>query len=144
MNFAGQHIAVLGAARSGLAAARLAAKHGASVTLFDEGDPVKLAKNVEAAKADGLNVVVGDEAKAVVIHKGDFQLAILSPGLDANWPLPKKFSDAGTPLTGEMEFGFMLTDMAMVAITGTNGKSTTTQLAEHHAQRLRSSLRALR
>lgn len=128
MNFAGQHIAVLGAARSGLAAARLAAKHGARVTLFDEGDPAKLAKNIDAAKADGLNVVIGDAAKAIVISKGEYQLAILSPGLDVNWPLPKKFSDAGTVLTGEMEFGFTLTDMAMVAITGTNGKSTTTEL----------------
>lgn len=128
MNFAGQHIAVLGAARSGLAAARLAVKHGARVTLFDEGEPVKLAKNIDSAKADGLNVVVGDEAKSVVISSSEYQLAILSPGLDVNWPLPKKFSDVGVPLTGEIEFGFTLTDMAMIAITGTNGKSTTTEL----------------
>jgi UDP-N-acetylmuramoylalanine--D-glutamate ligase len=126
--FSGQHIAVLGAARSGLAAARLAARHGARVTLFDEGDPAKLAKNIDAAKADGLHVVAGDEAKAVIISPGEYQLAILSPGLDVSWPLPKKFSDVGVPLTGEMEFGFTLTDMAMIAITGTNGKSTTTEL----------------
>lgn len=128
MDFAGQHIAVLGAARSGLGAARLAAEHGAKVTLVDEGDPAKLAKAAEAARKEGLNILLGDDAKALVVNPEDFQLAILSPGFDVHWPLPKKFSDAGTKLTGEMEFACSLTGMDQVAITGTNGKSTTTEL----------------
>ena len=128
MSFNGQHFAILGAARSGLGAARLAAKNGAKVTLIDEGNPVKLSRAVETAKADGFGILLGDEAKALQVHPGDFQLAILSPGLDVNWPLPKKFSDAGTKLTGEMEFASTLTRMEMTAITGTNGKSTTTEL----------------
>ncbi len=128
MSLAGQHIAILGAARSGLGAARLAAKQGAKVTLFDEGDPAKLAHAAEVAKAAGFGLVLGAEAKALVATPGEYQLAILSPGLDVNWPLPKKFSDAGVPLTGEMEFACASTTMEMTAITGTNGKSTTTEL----------------
>lgn len=128
MKFAGQHFAVLGAARSGLAAARLAAMHGAHVTIFDEGDPGRLLKNVDIAKALGFQTVIGDDARRCSIVQGDYDLAILSPGFDVNWPLPTKFSNADVPLTGEMEFGFTLTDMPMVAITGTNGKSTTTEL----------------
>jgi len=128
MKFAGQHFAVLGAARSGLAAARLAARNGARVTVFDEGDPAKLAASIQAAHALGFKTVIGEEASRCTLAEGEYDLAILSPGFDVNWPLPAKFSAAQVPLTGEMEFGFTLTHLPMVAITGTNGKSTTTEL----------------
>ncbi len=128
MRFAFQHFAILGAARSGLAAARLAARNGAKVTLFDEGDPAKLATSIAAAQAEGFTIIVGQDAKDFAPDMGDFDLAILSPGFDVAWPLPAKFSAAGTPLTGEMEFGFTLNTTPIIAITGTNGKSTTTEL----------------
>ncbi|MFN0080358.1 MAG: UDP-N-acetylmuramoyl-L-alanine--D-glutamate ligase [Prosthecobacter sp.] len=120
MKFASQRFAILGAGRSGLGAARLARMHGADVTVFDEGDK---AKQVEDFKC-----VLGQAARDLVVKPGDFDLVIISPGLDEHWPLPKKFTDAGTPLVGETEFAFNLTDMPMVAITGTNGKSTCTEL----------------
>lgn len=119
--FDGQHFAIIGAGRSGLGAARLARLHGAQATIFDEGDPAKI-------KTDEFPAVLGAAAKNFEVKKGAFHLAIISPGLDAGWPLPKKFTDAGVPLTGEMEFGFTLTDVPMVGITGTNGKSTCTEL----------------
>ena len=115
-----QRFAVLGAGRSGLGAARLARLHGAEVTIFDEGDK---AKPVEDFKC-----VLGQVARDLVVKAGDFDLVIISPGLDEHWPLPAKFTAAGVPLVGETEFGFNLTDMPMVAITGTNGKSTCTEL----------------
>jgi UDP-N-acetylmuramoylalanine--D-glutamate ligase len=123
-----QNIAVLGAARSGIAAARLALRDGAQVTVFDEGDPAKLTSAVSAAAQYGFKLVLGDDARNMVIAEAEFDLAILSPGFDVNWPLPTKFSYANVPLTGELEFGFTHTDMPMIAITGTNGKSTTTEL----------------
>ena len=128
MPFSGQHFAILGAARSGLGAARLAARNGAKVTLVDEGDPSRFGNAIATADAEGFNILLGDQARSLAVKPGEFQLAILSPGLDVNWPLPKKFSDAGTKLTGEMEFASTLTHMEMTAITGTNGKSTTTEL----------------
>ena len=120
MKFASQRFAILGAGRSGLGAARLARMHGADVTIFDEGDK---AKQVEDFKC-----VLGQSARDLVVKPGDFDLVIISPGLDEHWPLPKKFTDAGVPLVGETEFAFNLTDMPMAAITGTNGKSTCTEL----------------
>ena len=120
MRFASQHFAILGAGRSGLGAARLARLHGAEVTIFDEGDK---AKPVEDFKC-----VLGQPARDLVVKPGEFQQVIISPGLDEHWPLPKKFTDAGVPLVGETEFAFHLTDMPMAAITGTNGKSTCTEL----------------
>jgi len=129
--FAGQHFAILGAGRSGLGAARLARLRGAEVTVFDEGDPVKIKGALENLAAEGFRSVSGQAARDLVVHPGDFQRVIISPGLDAGWPLPKKFTDAGVPLVGEMEFAFQLTDLPLVGITGTNGKSTCTELIAH-------------
>lgn len=120
MKFASQHFAILGAGRSGLGAARLARLHGAAVTIFDEGDKAK--------PVEDFPCVLGQPARDLVVKPGDFDLVIISPGLDEHWPLPKKFTDAGVPLVGETEFAFNLTDMPMAAITGTNGKSTCTEL----------------
>ncbi|MBN8422634.1 MAG: UDP-N-acetylmuramoyl-L-alanine--D-glutamate ligase [Verrucomicrobia bacterium] len=120
MRFASQHIAILGAGRSGLGAARLARLHGAEVTIFDEGEKAK--------PVEDFNCVLGQAARDLVVKPGEFQQVIISPGLDEHWPLPKKFTDAGVPLVGETEFAFHLTDMPMAAITGTNGKSTCTEL----------------
>lgn len=123
----GQSIAVLGAGRSGLGAARLARLLGADVTVFDEGDPVKLAAAIGKLEEENLRVVCGDTAKALQVSAGDFDLVVISPGLDEHWPLPAKFTSAGIPLVGETEFAFQHTDMEMVAITGTNGKTTCTE-----------------
>lgn len=130
-SFQGQHFAILGAGRSGLGAARLARLHGAGVTVLDEGDPVKIQAALDRLHAEGFQTVSGRDAAEFAVTPGLFQRVIISPGLDAGWPLPKKFTDAGVPLEGEMEFAFNLTDMPMVGITGTNGKSTCTELIAH-------------
>lgn len=119
--FDGQNFAIIGAGRSGLGAAKLASMHGAKATIFDEGDPAKI-------KTAGFPAVLGDAAKSLVVKPGEYDLAILSPGLDAGWPLPKKFTDAGVPIVAEIEFGFSMTDVPMIGITGTNGKSTCTEI----------------
>lgn len=119
--FDGQNFAIIGAGRSGLGAAKLASMHGAKATIFDEGDPAK-------TKTGGFPSVLGDAAKSLAVKPGEYDLAILSPGLDAGWPLPKKFTDAGVPIVAEIEFGFSMTDMPMIGITGTNGKSTCTEI----------------
>lgn len=130
-SFPGQHFAILGAGRSGLGAARLARLHGACVTVLDEGDPVKIQAALDRLHAEGFQTVSGRDAAEFAVTPDLFQRVIISPGLDAGWPLPKKFTDAGVPLEGEMEFAFNLTDMPMVGITGTNGKSTCTELIAH-------------
>lgn len=129
--FTGQHFAILGAGRSGLGAARLARMHGADVTVFDEGDPVKIQGALDKLHAESFRTISGKEARDLLVEPGKYQRVIISPGLDAGWPLPKKFTDAGVPLEGEMEFAFNLTDMPMISITGTNGKSTCTELIAH-------------
>ena len=59
----------------------------------------------------------------------DFDFVIASPGIDPSWPISSQFLDAGVQVISEVEFGFQNTDLPVVAITGTNGKTTTTELA---------------
>src|SRR3954464_4035738 len=104
MDLHGQHIAILGAGRSGLGAAKLARKHGATCAVFDEGDPAKLAKAIADLNAAGFDCSIGLEKAKAAVAESHFDLCVTSPGLDAAWPLPRVFTDAGVPLIGEMEF----------------------------------------
>jgi UDP-N-acetylmuramoylalanine--D-glutamate ligase len=125
-------IAVLGAGSSGLAASRLAKKKGFThVVIFDEASEEKLSGVLKVIKEEGLEAVVGEAAKNLKVNPGDFDLVIISPGLDVNWELPKKFTQAGVKLIGEMEFAFQYNKAVLIAITGTNGKSTCTEMIAH-------------
>ena len=131
MDLTGKHLAILGAGRSGLGAARLALKLGAGAVVFDEGDAAKLQASVQALAKEGVACVCGLEAAQRAVKETGFDLCVLSPGLDAGWPLPRLFTDAGVPLMGELEFGWRpLRHIPMVGITGTNGKTTATELIE--------------
>lgn len=128
MNLKGKNVAVLGAGGSGLAATALALGCGATVAAFDSGSPEKLAPAV--AKFAGLGVVLttGD---AALSPDRKFDLAVISPGIDENWPLGKVFQEAAGELIGELELAWRLSDVPVIAITGTNGKTTTTGLIAH-------------
>lgn len=131
MDLTGQKIAILGAGKSGLGAAKLALKLGATPVVFDDGDPKKLEKAVSDLQREGIASVIGLEEARAASRTHRFDLAVISPGLDASWPLPRIFFNAGVPLIGEMEFAWReLKDTPVVAITGTNGKTTTTELLE--------------
>ncbi len=128
LEITGKQVAILGAGRSGLGAARLARKLGATPVIFDDGDPVKLQSTFANLNVEGFATVNGlSEAKAAIAEKG-FDLVVTSPGIDASWPLPRLFTESGVPLIGEIEFGYQAMNTPIVAITGTNGKTTTTEL----------------
>ena len=125
MTLAGQSIAVLGLGASGRGAARLARQLGAEVVVFDSGSSEALQAAAHALRTDGTPVELG----AVQPTPGrSFDLAVLSPGIDPSWELPRNFLAAGVPVIGEIEFAWQHQDRPVVAITGTNGKSTTTEL----------------
>jgi UDP-N-acetylmuramoylalanine--D-glutamate ligase len=131
MDLKGQHLAILGAGRSGLGAAKLARKHGATCVVFDDGEPAKLTRAVADLGAAGFACLIGLDQAKLAAAESRFDLCVTSPGLDAGWPLPRVFTDAGVPLIGEMEFAWRaLKHIPVVGITGTNGKTTTTELIE--------------
>lgn len=124
-------IAILGAGRSGLAAARLARRLGASPVVFDTGKPEKLEADLAKLRAENIDVALGLAAAEERAARTAFDLAVTSPGIDAAWDLPRLFTRRDVPLIGEIEFAWReLRATPVVAITGTNGKTTTTELIE--------------
>ncbi len=118
MNVTHQKIAVLGAGRSGLAAARLARQRGADVVLLDSGK----------ARETDFQAVFGPDA---LEFKAAIDLVIVSPGIDLRNAMVKQFTDRGLPVIGEIEFASRFWQQDIVGITGTNGKTTTTELTSH-------------
>jgi UDP-N-acetylmuramoylalanine--D-glutamate ligase len=123
--YAGMKVAVLGLGRSGVAAARLLRRCGASVTAIDSGSSQLLSERAELLRGEGLSVVTGAESLCLDECQ---DLAVLSPGIEESAPIVTNVTSRGTPLVGELELAFSLTSSPVVAITGTNGKTTTTEL----------------
>ncbi|WP_423232438.1 UDP-N-acetylmuramoyl-L-alanine--D-glutamate ligase [Akkermansia sp. JRP_AM1] len=115
------NIAVLGAGRSGRAAARLAMKHGARVRVFDASPsignwPEDIPLHAAATEEDGR------------AFRAD--LVVISPGIETDSPFVRAFGREGVETIGEMELACRFYHGRIIAITGTNGKTTTTSLVE--------------
>lgn len=114
-------IAILGAGRSGRAAARLAMKHGAKVCVFDTSAtianwPTDIPLHTAATEKDG--------------QAFQADLVVISPGIETNCSFVKAFGRDGVETIGEMELASRFYHGKIIAITGTNGKTTTTSLIE--------------
>ncbi len=126
MNYQGQDIAVLGAGRSGEAAAILLIALGARVTVLDSAAAQSLgADKIEKLNGMGVNVITGTAAEN---HTARFDLAILSPGIDPKTVLVRNFLALGVPVIAEIELAYQNSPTPVIGITGTNGKTTTTEL----------------
>ncbi len=131
MQLTDHNIAVLGAGTSGLAAGRLASARGARVTVYDSAAPEKLAAAAAKLEASGLNYVFGDAALASP-QDASIDEVVVSPGIDLASDIAQTFSTCGAPLIGEIELAWRCDpDTPVIAITGTNGKTTTTELVAH-------------
>ena len=124
--YAAKHVAVIGLGKSGLAAARALCRSGARVLAWDDGEAAR-----EMAEAEG--IPVRDPKR---INWAAMDALVLSPGIAHTYPKPhdaaRLAKDAGVPIIGDAEL--LATSGAgapMIAITGTNGKSTTTALVGH-------------
>ncbi|MBU3664586.1 MAG: UDP-N-acetylmuramoyl-L-alanine--D-glutamate ligase [Chthoniobacterales bacterium] len=124
-DYNGKRALVLGLGRSGEAAASLLLERGATVTVLDSGDPAPRGASAGKLSSRGARVVLGDDALRCAM---DFDFAVLSPGIDPAVPLARRPVEAGVPLIGEIELAFRSCRCPVVAITGTNGKTTTTGL----------------
>jgi UDP-N-acetylmuramoylalanine--D-glutamate ligase len=125
MNFDGKRAAVLGLGSSGEAAARLLHAYGAQVAVLDSGTPDP--DKVRSLQQLGISVITGLSAD---MAKADYNIAVLSPGIDPAAPIVENFLRQGASFTGELELSSRFCQRPIVAITGTNGKTTTTQLIE--------------
>ncbi len=124
MNLSGKKVAVLGCGSSGLAAARLALAKGArSVSLYDSSPTATC--QVE----EGIRFVPG--ATEEDGRHDAAELVVISPGIEADTEWTLSFASSGAPIIGETELAYAFCQSRIIAITGTNGKTTTTALIEH-------------
>ena len=126
MKYQGKNVAVLGAGLSGTAAALLLRSEGADVTVLDSAEEKTLLKStIENLRARGVAVRCGREAEK---DSSNYDFVVLSPGIDPISPLATNFSSRKIETMGELELGWQSVDLPVIAITGTNGKTTTTEL----------------
>ncbi len=120
----GKKVAVLGCGSSGIAAARLALAWGASDVCIFDASPT-----ATCTVEEGISFVPG--ATEEDARRYAAELVVISPGIEADIPWTLAFTCAGAPLIGETELAFDFCRARIIAITGTNGKTTTTALIEH-------------
>lgn len=118
---------VAGAGLSGIGAAGLLAQAKASCILFDQNaalDIGSLREKLGEGAAD-TKIILGELPEAVL---EDIDIAVLSPGIPTDAAFVKKITDHGVKLWGEVELAYCFSRGIVLAITGTNGKTTTTSL----------------
>lgn len=125
MYLQGKKVLIAGMGRSGLAVIDALHLTGAIISLYDQKEKDEVNKNIlEKAVRYQLKTYFGEEP-----HKMDtFDLLVLSPGIPLDIMLVKSAKDAGVEIIGELELAYRLCEGKFIAITGTNGKTTTTAL----------------
>jgi UDP-N-acetylmuramoylalanine--D-glutamate ligase len=118
-----RRVLVLGFRRTGQAVARILAARDCAVRAADAQDAAAL--GVDPARLAGVELRLGAETPALL---DDIDLVVPSPGVPRGAPLLVEAVRRGIPVWAEVELAFRLLDCPLIAITGTNGKSTTTTL----------------
>jgi UDP-N-acetylmuramoylalanine--D-glutamate ligase len=120
VNWQGKHVAVIGAGRSGLDAARALLRLGAHVTLYDRNPHL-------AIDEPRLRLITGRD----IPDWQPLDLIIVSPALPPQHPLFEQARARRIPIWSEIELGYQLARAPIIAVTGTNAKSTTAALIHH-------------
>ncbi|HYG82550.1 MAG TPA: UDP-N-acetylmuramoyl-L-alanine--D-glutamate ligase [Pyrinomonadaceae bacterium] len=125
MEVAGKKVLIMGAARSGVACARFLIKRGAVVALNDRKPLGEWSPDAVALKGEGVGLVPGDVPMWLL---DQVELVVMSPGVPSK-VIPARYAErAGAEVIGEVELASRYLRGRVVAITGSNGKTTTTTL----------------
>lgn len=125
MDYANKKVLVVGMARSGVAAAQLLVKHGAQVIINDNKTKQELGDAL--APLAGLPIVEKLGMPAAQALEG-IDAMVISPGIPESAAFVQAARDQDVYVTGELELAYQLAPGEMVAVTGTNGKTTTVSL----------------
>jgi UDP-N-acetylmuramoylalanine--D-glutamate ligase len=126
LNLSGKNITVCGILRSGINAALLASRAGANVTATDTKDAASITDEVKILKEAGVKCVTGSNPDSELLRKTDYM--IISPGIPYNLPFISEALSKDIIVLPEIEFAAMFCEAPIAAVTGTNGKTTTTAL----------------
>jgi UDP-N-acetylmuramoylalanine--D-glutamate ligase len=124
-SLAGKTTAVVGLAKSGVAAARLLRRLGARVLASDSSPLESLTAEARALDREGCTLWAGGHPDAAFVGA---DLVVVSPGVPLELPALASVRARGVPIIGELELAWRVMEADAIAITGTNGKTTTTAL----------------
>jgi UDP-N-acetylmuramoylalanine--D-glutamate ligase len=125
LDVAGRKVLVIGAGRSGVASARFLAARGALLALNDRKPFEQWSEEAQALKGEGVGCIGGDVPSWLL---DQIELVVMSPGVPTK-SIPARYAErAGAEVIGEVELAWRFLRGRVVAITGTNGKTTTTTL----------------
>lgn len=126
MKLDGKKVLVYGAGRSGIGAAGLLARLGADTILYDENEGMDR-EGLSAKLSDfpPVRILLGTIPEEVL---GELSLVVMSPGVPLDIPGVLALRERGIPVIGEVELAFLAEKGKVFAVTGTNGKTTTTAL----------------
>ena len=125
MEYNGKKALVCGMAKSGIAAAKLLKRLGAEVTLQDMKKREDIAADVLNLENEGIVLYTGANPDDIACEQ---DIIVLSPGIPCDLPFIAAAEAAGVSVISEVELAYTLTKCPITAITGTNGKTTTTTL----------------
>lgn len=125
-NLLGKKVLIVGCGKSGISAAQLLYQTGACPVLFDGNEKLdKTEIQLKTGLGDLCSVVLGEVPPALL---KELELVVVSPGVPVDTPFIENFRNAGIPVWGEVELAWQFSRGDVIAITGTNGKTTTTTL----------------
>lgn len=125
MNLSGKHILVVGLGRTGLSTARFCSRRGASVCVTDAAREADLREPISLLKPLGVEFDLGGHSPQ---HFQKADLIVVSPGVPHTLAPMEEARRRGVPVWGEIELASRCIDEPILAVTGTNGKTTTTAL----------------
>jgi UDP-N-acetylmuramoylalanine--D-glutamate ligase len=128
LDVAGRRVLVVGMGVSGSAVATFLSGRGAAVTVTDRAAVPDAADGIPALEAGGVRFELGGH------HPESFSRAdmiVVSPGVPHTMPLIRAAAVGGVPVMGELELASRFIESPLIAVTGTNGKTTTTSLLAH-------------
>jgi len=124
-----KRILILGLSKSGISAAECALNLGYDVYISEGKEPKEEFKSkIALLQSKGVNIEVGGHSDEFI--KGS-EFAITSPGISPNSEIFKRLNEKNIHIISEVEFAYLNTQTPFIAITGTNGKTTTTALVSH-------------
>lgn len=125
MELENKKVLVVGAGKSGVAVSMFLAQKGARATLTDSKKPEHFNGGLDQLANAGVELVLGENPE---VEAGRYDLVVVSPGVPLTVPPVARAFQLNIPVLGELELAYLFTSSPIVAITGTNGKTTTTTL----------------
>jgi UDP-N-acetylmuramoylalanine--D-glutamate ligase len=128
MNLRGKSVGILGMARSGLAAAKLVKQRGGIPFVSDHASSERLATAAKELESHSIDYETGKHILDILSKKN---LIVLSPGVSIQDPFVRNLIQSEIEVISELELAYRCLECPIIAVTGTNGKTTTVALIAH-------------